>query len=323
MFTFLTEFINQRFDKFLTARVPEARQFTLTNKNIFIFPSRMGFAYLVVVILLFLLGTNYQNNVIMLLSYLMASFFVTITLTSFFNVKGLKLKSDKFAHGFVEQPINLPVTIETPKPCFDLSLCFEFGEKSKLTHIKKAETINVQWQADFRGIVKPGRVKLTSEYAFGLLTVWSWLDFGHELTIFPTPRPITNKQLSKHMEAGEQGSHHTNMQAGDEFQDLSSFKEGESLARVAWKQLARGQGKFSKNYHQAVGEAKFLSFEALPPVPVEQKLEYLAYLILQYAQADSDYGLVLPNERIAINRGEAHKLKCLYALAKYPVQIGQ
>lgn len=318
MFVQARQIIRNRFDKFLTARVPEAREFTLSNKNIFIFPTAFGLSYLFVVVLLFLLGTNYQNNVIMLLAYLMASFFVTVTLTSFFNLKALKLASEKSIHGFAEQKISVPIKVVTTKPRFDLALCFEDGEVTKLDTLNREQRTNIYWHSAKRGVFNPGRVKLVSEYAFGLLRVWSWLDFGHQLTVFPAPKPITNKQLSQHIDKGEQGAKATQEKDGDEFKELSSYKTGESLARVAWKQLARGQGKLSKVYNQEVGEAKYLSFDSLPPVSNDLKLSYLSYLVMQYAQADIDFGLVLPNQTISVASGEAHKLECLYALAKFP-----
>ncbi len=315
----LSNFIQKRFDVFIAKRLPPARKVTLNNNNIFIFPTAMGFCYLAIVFLLFLLGTNYQNNVIILLSYLMASMFITISLASFFNVKGVQFSSKKEYVGFSDKPIVVNVSVNADLPRFNYLLQYPGHSLSIFDQLKDKQTLPLTWQAPSRGVFKPGRIKVVSEYAYGLFRVWSWLDFDHQLVVFPTPRPITSKQLAACEDGNEEGRRTEIARDGDEFIELSNYREGESLSRIAWKQLARGQGKYTKQYHQILGEAKYLSFEHLPPVSVEHKLEFLTYLILEYSQNDASFGLDLPTIRIDIGHGEEHKLACLTALARYPL----
>ncbi|EOG7035816.1 hypothetical protein ACLH5N_004693, partial [Aeromonas salmonicida] len=55
--------------RWLTRRIPPARQMTLGRRSLFILPTRMGLLYLLVMSAIYLLGTNYQNNLVLLVSY--------------------------------------------------------------------------------------------------------------------------------------------------------------------------------------------------------------------------------------------------------------
>ena len=320
------QYFTNKFNQWLTVRVPVARKFELTNRNIFIFPTRFGFAYIVVLILLFLLGTNYQNNVIILLCYLMGSFFITAKLTAFFNLKGLIIKSKPYAQGFKGQDIPVTISLEARSTKHGIVLGFDkqsttqikqIGKRAKTSHANSQVQVTIYYQADKRGVISPGRVKVFSEHAFGLFRVWSWLDFGHELVVYPHPMAIASKHLLEMPSEAEDGEQLVSDRDGDEFKELAAYKPGESMARVAWKQLARGQGKLTKHYHQLSGQRRELSLDMLPPVSIEQKLSYLCYLVLQYSQASYAFGFSLTHQKISADHGEQHKQQCLRALAEF------
>ena len=65
-------------NNWLNKRIPAATRFSLNHKNIFIFPSRFGGLYLFLCLGLFILGTNYQNNLMILLCYFLVSLFYKI-----------------------------------------------------------------------------------------------------------------------------------------------------------------------------------------------------------------------------------------------------
>ena len=51
-----------RFIAWLDKRIPPARQHKLTQKNVFIFPSRAGFGYSAFIVLLVVGAINYQSS---------------------------------------------------------------------------------------------------------------------------------------------------------------------------------------------------------------------------------------------------------------------
>ena len=62
--------------KWLDKRIPAANEFQLSHRSIFIFPAKFGALFLALCALLFLLGTNYQNNLMLLLCYFLVALFL-------------------------------------------------------------------------------------------------------------------------------------------------------------------------------------------------------------------------------------------------------
>lgn len=326
--------LNKYIDRWLSRRVPSRFQHTLSNRNIFIMPTRFGFAYLFFDILLFLLGTNYQNNIILLLSYLLASLFITVMLHSFYNFTQITFSSKANQYGFTNQIINFPINITGHKTHFDIN--FQFSEpRYFLKEIKIAqcntETIEVllPWLAKQRGVYALGRIKVFSEYSLGLFITWSLLDFAHQVIVFPEPKKLTNNQqlLTGGNESDrDKGVYIQATGGGNDYSELKSYILGESQARIAWKQLARGQGKFSKHYQEQKGNLLWLKLSNMPGSDVELKLQFLCFLILEYNNNKQGFGLMLdlPSRTqhssvitIEPNSGYQHQQNCLIALAKF------
>ena len=71
------DFWQRRAARWLARRIPPASRLTLGYRNLFILPSRLGYQYLLLLGALFVLGTNYQNNLVLALAYLLLSLFIT------------------------------------------------------------------------------------------------------------------------------------------------------------------------------------------------------------------------------------------------------
>lgn len=106
---------------------------------------------------------------------------------------------------------------------------------------------------------------------------------------------------------------------------MKNYILGESQARIAWKQLARGQGKFSKSYQAQQSNLQWLKLSNMPSNDIEENLQCLCFLILEYTQQKQTFGLLidLPTNtnihsasKIEPNSGLVHQEECLMALAK-------
>jgi len=337
-------FINKRFERWLSKRVPSSFEHKLSSRNIFIMPTRFGFAYLFFDILLFLLGTNYQNNTILLLSYLLASLFITVMMHSFYNFSQLTFSSTAKQFAFAKQQASFPISIKAKKAHYDLNLHFvtqdPLSPKSLLQTIKieqcdaGEQQVLLPYLTNNRGIYNLGRVKVFSEYSLGLFITWAMLDFSHQLVVFPQPKKLSNNHnyLSGFDESVQSKNNSSIASAGiDDFAELKNHIVGESQARIAWKQLARGQGKLSKHYQNQQGSLRWLKLSDMPYNDIEDKLSFLCFLILEYGKSDCEFGLLLDSNlansthsigelhtlKIAPSSGFQHQQNCLIALAEF------
>lgn len=310
--------VNKRFDLWLVRRMPAQLKRTLDNRSIFIFPSQLGFAYLFVMILVFLLGTNYQNNVIILLAYLLASLFITSMMASYYNFSGLSVSAKAQVKGHANQFLSIPLVVESKKPKFGLTFHYRNQPVTELPEVTQSSQINVQCYADERGIYPLGRIKISSEYVLGLFNTWTWCDFGVEAVVYPEAKPLMQRSFNTAATGVEDNQSSNNFIEGiDDFNELNAYKQGESLSRIAWKQLARGQGKYTKSYHQAQSSDVWLSLDNMPTNDLELKLSYLCYLVFEYSQKTVPYGLELKGKKIEPNQGSQHLNECLAALATF------
>ncbi len=327
-------FFKKHFDTWLKRRVPSSSHHKLSRRNIFIMPTRFGFAYLFFVFILFLLATNYQNNIIMLMSYLLTSLFISVMMHSFYNFSGLGFKSIAKYSGFAKQAINIPVTITAKKQHFDLTLSFANQHKQPQTYLEQCPEGNSEvilpYLANQRGVADLGRIKISSEYSFGLFVSWAVLDFSHQITVFPQPKKINDNQYRRTGSDADNilTTNPVNQSAGlDDFSELKSYVLGESKARIAWKQFARGQGRYTKHYQNQQGSLYWLKLTDMPNSNLETQLSFLCYLVLEYSHCEQQFGLDLAangktidinkNEKVEPDSGLAHQTRCLTALANF------
>jgi len=325
-------FFRKNLERWLTRRIPRKAQHQLNSRNIMIYPTRFGLSYLAFVMLVFLLGTNYQNNIILLFSYLLASLFISVMLHSFYNFSKLRFHSVAKQQGYSGGTLYFPIDIMTEKTHFDINIHFtDKTLNSSLVQIEQcyqgSQIIKLAYTPTKRGKSNLGRVTIFSEYSLGLFKSKTVLDFGHFAIAYPKPKSLVTGQyqfISQQDEPSLDSYQMTTHVGTDDFSELKSFVRGESKARTAWKQLAKGQGHYSKHYQSSQGQLQWLKLSEMPGSDLETRLAYLSFLVGELTVSNQTFGLELnPNTmdkqmNIEPNSGYAHQQSCLLALALYP-----
>ncbi|TMM43767.1 DUF58 domain-containing protein [Colwellia ponticola] len=329
--TVISTFIDKHVEAWLSKRLPKSDEHQLNSANIIIYPTRFGLSYVAFVILVFVLGTNYQNNIILLLSYLLASLFMSVMLHSFYNLSQLRCYSQAKQQGYADDVLYFVINITTKKTHYDINAQFSDGtlnstvEKIAQCH-QGSHLIKIPYKSSTRGKHYLGRVSVFSEYSLGIFKSKAMLDFGHYAIIYPKPKYVNYQQYSLSAPLNEASYEHCQTVATlgtDDFFELKPFVKGESRARTAWKQMAKGQGHYSKHYQANQPTLTWLSLDSMPGNNVETKLAYLSFLITELTANNQSFGLVLGTETgdetltITPNVGVLHQQDCLTALALY------
>ncbi len=109
----------------LARRIPPARQITLQGRCLFILPTRLGLWYLLVMLAIYLLGTNYQNNLVLLVAYGLGSLFMVTMWLTHRNLLGLSLLGARRAgRGW---PPPMPITVRSERPLQALQFSLNEG----------------------------------------------------------------------------------------------------------------------------------------------------------------------------------------------------
>lgn len=315
----------QRWNRWLAHRLPPASQVQLQHKTLFIFPSRFGALYLLMVLLLYLLSTNFQNNLILAMSLLLLSLFITCIWHCYRNLAGLQISALSTAPHFVGQSLRFSVQISADeRPRYALQLSAAEGAAELLPELHQQASLGVTFHPLRRGWFKPGRLRLSSHYPLGLLRCWTLLDLQQQALIYPapiagplplSPGPGTDENSptdsAVHLPRGGQRS------GNDELVGVRPYRPGESPSQIAWRQHAQGRGLFSKEFAAEPWQHSWLRLAHTPGQDLEERLSRLSYAVVQLDQQQQGYGLDLGTWHLDPASGAGQRLAALEALALY------
>ena len=100
---------------------------------------------------------------------------------------------------------------------------------------------------------------------------------------------------------------------------MKTFETGESLRHVAWKQYAREQGLWSKQYGDPVDSRVWVDWDDYAGMDTEQRLSRMTWQVCECDAAGKVYGLRLPGTELSPNQGLAHRQSALRRLALYGI----
>ncbi len=322
MLTYLRRRWDNRVSQWLNKRIPPAAKQKLNLRSVFIFPSWFGIGYLVTAVGLFILGTNYQNNLMLLLFDLLLGLFLINLFVSYLNFSRLQINAlpvqPAFAEGHASLVINLVASDKGASPHGVVNACWW---KEDTLHSVDLDSDNAQVCLPYftpkRGVYTLPRVTLYSEYPLGLYRCWTHLNLNQQIVVYPAPMTCQVVLKSK---PGE-GTHTPTHQEGhDDFYALRPYQQGEPLHRVAWKNVAKGGEWVSKSFSHQQSEAGYLELP-LPCQDVELELSRLCFQIVALTEKNIQFGLILADTEIAPSLGEEHKHRCLRALSYYPEKV--
>lgn len=301
--------------QWLARRMPPARRQKLTHRSVFILPTALGIGYLVLCAVLFIFGTNYQNNLILGLCFLLVSLFNTCLLLAFRNLSGLSLSAGEGHARYAGESVPFDVTLSGSRPHYHLELRFTGGSARYVATVgHRPRTVQVPHPPATRGRLTPGRLVIASAFPLGLCRAWSKLDLDQQALVWPAPEV---GPLPTPLPLSEQGHQSERHHAGvDDFHGLTPWQRGQSLARVAWKQVARGGEWQAKAFVTPEGVPAELTLD--PSLPLETALSRLTHQMNELHRHQQPYALQLASHYYGPDLSEAHRQRCLEALALYP-----
>ncbi len=314
---FLTGYIRARWQRWLDQRIPSTRHALLDQRRLFIFPTGMGFGYLLTAFLLFIAGINYDNSLILNFSFFLGSLFVVTILQTFSNLSGLMIDAGTTEPAFAgtEAKFNLLLAKSRKKNHYAVELQWH-GFEAASNNLIEEEKIPVQMllKTEKRGVFRPQRLRITSVYPLGIVRAWSWIALDMECLVYPKPIAC---ELQAQVDATQADGTVVIPEGKDDFDGLRNYQQTDPLSAVDWKAYARVGQLYTKRFHGLQSEARWLDWESMPTLHVELKLSYLCYWVMEYSRKNLVFGLQLPGIRIAPDAGLEHQRRCLEALARY------
>ncbi len=308
----------QRFklSRFSRGEAPVNGPLELNQRRVFILPTQRGMGMVITIVLLLLIAFIYNNNLVYLLGFLLASIFFVTILHTYKSLAGLVVQAGFVRPVFAGEAAGFTLTItnsgDQARPAITVTL--ETGQNLSL-EARQSKTLTLYAATHKRGWQMLDTVTIASSYPLGSFRAWSPLRFNSKVLVFPKPGVYS---LSFPAGDGQQlsGMRSSDQTGRDDFKGIREYQAGDPLRQIHWKAYAKGQGLFSKQYATDVGGTElWLDFEKTPGAHVEERISQLCRWIIDAEQAGLNYGLQIPGSKIKPDCGQQHYIACLEALA--------
>lgn len=292
---------------------------TLTQRRIFILPTRQGFALAFMLVLMLLGDINYSLSLGYVLTFLLATMAVVSMLHAFRNLAHLEVRAGHPQAVFCGETARFVLHFRNPSslPRHQLTLRHADGATVDFDLPAQQDSkIVFPLPATRRGWLQPGRLTLYTEFPLGLFHAWSYLHFDTRCLIYP--KPLAEAELPPG--DAPDGAGRRSIVGDDDFAGLRTYVAGDALPRIAWKSYARGQGLQVKQFSALAGEELWLDFAAAPEPDTEGRLAHVARWVLDAEARGLRYGLRLPDGELPPGGGVAQRDECLRRLALFGLE---
>jgi uncharacterized protein (DUF58 family) len=313
-------FARQRFRRWWQARLPLSDSISLTQRNVYILPTRPGFMLTATLLVLLVGSINYQLNLGYLLTFLLAGSAVVGMHVCHATLRGLTMNlmppEPRFAGSAATLSVVLTNARRSVRHGIGLAVLDETHEDRWTWSDVPAQgscTVQVAFRPDRRGLHRVPPLTAETRFPLGTFRVWTVWRPAAQVMVYPAPETFPPPLPPGEPRAG--GMATARAQNSGEFEGVRAYRRGDPLKLVVWKKAAKSNELVSRDTMQAQRYELWLDYAQAGPPDKEHRLARLCAWVLQADKLGSDYGLRLPSQEIRPAAGEAHKRRCLEALA--------
>ena len=294
----------------------------LSQRRIFILPTRAGLLYVAALLAMLTGAINYSLALGHALVFLLAGLGLTGMLHTFRNLHGLTVTPGRCTPVFAGETARFPLFFANDRNAARLALELRAHKDIAPVPLSLAPRAGgeaaVAIPAATRGWLDLPRIRLSTVYPLGLFVAWSYLMPAMRCLVYPHPLA---SDLPEPQAAAAGGERHG--EGGQE--DFSGFRErqpADSPRHVAWKASAREDGDRPLLVKQFAGGAReelILDWDLTPDgMAPETRISILAGWVLAAEEGGACYGLRIPGRELRPACGDAHCRDCLETLALMP-----
>jgi len=314
---FIRDWATARWNQWITKRIPRAAEVSLNQQKLFIFPTHSGFALLGLILVLLLIAINYENNLVYALVFLLATVLVITVHVTFANLHSLTISGGRNTPVFAGNAGAVAIKLwARSRTRYDIS--FINGDYRHLqAEIRPNElgALDINVKPYERGLFSLARLRVESDYPFGLVRCWSWVDISQPLWVYP--KPLQPPPLAR-QDASGNDLQTSPAQMGDDLYAFNAYRPGDPIKHIHWPSVARGAEPQVTVMADQLSDSSFtIDFDDYPGVDLETRLSWLCARVLSASDDNRHYSLVLPSGTLSSNSGDRHRDEALMMLAQF------
>ena len=328
--------VRSRLQRWFENRLPLLDSVTLSQRTVYILPTRPGLMLALTLLTLLVASINYQLNLGYLLTFLLAGCALVGMHVCHGTLRGLAMHlvapGADYAGASTAFSINLTNNRASVRHGIGLSVLDPAavdGNPDSARHwawtdvpAQGSSTVQVAFTPARRGLHCLPTLTAETRFPLGTFRVWTVWRPAAQMLVYPAPElhapPLPPGEPRTGGAAAARKA-----QASGEFDGVRGYRRGDPMKLVVWKKAAaaseqassEGGGLVVRDTEQAQQHELWLDFMQSGSGDSEHKLSRLCAWVLQAERLGLAYGLRLPAREIKPASGEAHKRQCLEALA--------
>jgi uncharacterized protein (DUF58 family) len=319
--------VRGRFQRWWQARVPLRDSTVLTQRNVYILPTRPGFMLGATLLVLLVAAINYQLNLGYLLTFLLAGSALVGMQLCHGTLRGLTLHLVPPDPNFVGFSTTLTIRLASQRKAVrhGIGLSILGARHWVWTDVpgQGSSTVKVAFKPECRGLHLVPALTAETRFPLGTFRVWTVWRPASKVLVYPAP-----EYLPPPLPAGEPrsgGGARARQLSSGEYDGVRAYRRGDPLKLVVWKKAAKTDELVSRDTQQAqrfelwldLAQTGVSGASAGTGPHLERALTRLCAWVLAAQDQNVAYGLRLDTQEVPPASGEAHKRRCLEALAMY------
>ena len=296
---------------------PEKGRIVLTQRRVYVLPTRHGISFGVALLLMLVGSINYNLSLGYILTFLLAGMAIVSILHTFRNIAHLAISAGKSKAVFAGDLAQFDLHVENQREDMRHAIHFRCEDQTQAANPpgRRITTLQIPVRAARRGWLQLPRVTLETFYPLGMFRAWSYVQPEVRVLVYPRP---DNSPLPLPRPRADSGDAVSAGTGADDFSGLRGYQQSDSPRHIAWKAVARSESILTKSFMGRASQDLFLDWRDLPDtLDIEARLSRLTRWVLLARQAGLNYALSIPGSQTDLDGGDQHFLRCLEALALY------
>jgi len=302
---------------FYRRHAPEPGTIRLTQRRVYVLPSRQGLVFGIAMVVMLIGSINYNLSLGYVLTFLLAGMGVVSILHTFRNLVRLSISPGRVDPVFVGDLAQFHVHIDNPDrhDRFSLALLCKGEVVNCDVPAQRMAAVSIPLRAEKRGWMPLERITIETRFPLGLTRAWSYVRPDMRALVYPKPDDSLLPLPQARPESGDAISVGV---GSDDFFGLRAYQPSDSPRHVAWKASARTDTPLTKVFTGRASSELWFDFDDMPhDFDTEARLSRLARWVLLATQGGARFGLRLPGNEVPLGSGEAQREACLRALALF------
>jgi uncharacterized protein (DUF58 family) len=327
MFSALEHGIRKRASKWLfKQRGPEAGEVFLAQRRVFIVPTHPGILFFVMLLVLFIASTNYNLNLGFALTFVLGGCGMVDMHLTFRNIAHMYLMPGRASPVFAGEDALFELVLINRRNYDRYAIWLDFVHDNRPEVMQAVDvpansqrTVTLATHAAERGWLQAPRVRLQTRFPLGLLRSWCYWQPAVQALVYPRPEddapPLPFAGTDKGDGSGAAGD--------DDFAGIRGYQAGDSLKRLAWRQIAKvdvelGGNLVTKHFEGGAANEIVIDFASLPrTMDIESRLSRMTRWVIEAEARGLPYAFRLGGTELMAALGPAHQEACLRALALF------